>query len=856
MTDMPKTSSGTASRFEFLLQDVRYAVRGLRLRPGFAAMVILTLSLGIGANVTMFSILDRLLLRAPDHIVDVDQVVQVNTRWLGNENVQSSHPYRLYKDLLAVPEFEQVAVTTPSSVVDREYYPLGRGASATRVPGAQVTPNFFPLLGVRPHRGRFFQEDEAGEANPQQLAVIGYNFWQRQFGGRDNAIGSTLDLGTDRYTIVGVAPKGFTGVELSDVDVWIPIAAANGLRFAKGADWATTRNSQWLSVIARLKPGVNAERAAAQATAVFRAGERERVAAATNPSPRFRASPDSQRVELSSILPGKSDKAFGLSARSAEMRVSQLLGGVSIIVLLIACANVANLLLVRAIGRRREIAVRLALGITRARLVRQLLVEGLLLSILGGAGALLCAQWSSGFIRRMLLGETAWSDSAIDLRLMLFTVVAAIGTGLLTSLLPALQASRPELTSALKAGAREGGGARSRTRSILLAGQAALAIILLAGAGLFVRSLQNVANTPLGIDIDKVLVAGVAHASVGMSNAEAREVFRRVTERATEIPGISAAATSVGLSFGMGWGTSLFVPGREAPAQTNNPSQYAVTPDYFKVLGIRLVDGRLFTPSDRIGSELVAVINETAARTFWPGLNPVGQCVRIGADTMPCTTVIGIVTDARRQRLVETPTTMIYRPLDQLDPSVYDRSVSFFGFSFIARTTRKPSTLAEPLRRLIQSAGPNMPYAEVRPLADRLGRQTRSWTLGATMFTIFGALSLLVAAIGLYSVVAFAVAQRLHEFGVRVALGATGANLVRLTLLRGVMPVVVGMGVGLAVALGLSRLMEGMLFEMSPRDPTVYATAGAALLVVAILASLVPARRAAKADPMLALRSD
>jgi predicted permease len=567
-------------------------------------------------------------------------------------------------------------------------------------------------------------------------------------------------------------------------------------------------------------------------------------------------SPDSFRVELSSILPGKSIKAFGLGARSAELRVSKLLGGVALMVLLIACANVANLLLVRALGRRREIAVRLALGVTRRRLVRQLVVEGVVLSILGGIGAVLCAQWSSSFIRTLLLGETAWSGSPIDGRLMLFTAVVAIGTGLVTSLLPALQASRPELTSALKAGAREGGSARSRTRAFLLATQAALAIILLAGAGLFLRSLQRVAAMPLGIDIDRVLVANVEHASVGMSNAEAREVFRRVTERATEIPGIAAAATSVGLSFGMGWGITLHVPGQEPPAQTNNPSQYAVTPDYFNVLGIRLVDGRLFTEADRAGAEPVTIINETTARTYFPGRNPIGQCLKFGADSMPCTTIVGIVTNARRQQLIEEPVSQVYRPLDQLDPAVYDRSVSFFGFAFIARTTRKPSTVVEPLRRLIQSTGPNMPYAVVRPLADRLGRQTRSWTLGATMFSIFGGLSLLLAAIGLYSVVSFTVAQRIHEFGVRVALGATSQNLLRLTLVRGVIPVVVGIAAGAMIAFAGSRLLQDLLFEVSPRDPTVFAGGSLLLLLVALLAALAPAVRATRADPMLALRSD
>ena len=836
------------------IQDVRYAVRGLRLRPAFAAMVVVTLSLGIGANATMFGILDRLLLRAPAHIVDPDGVVQVHTRWMGNRSAQSSQPYAVYPDFAEnVADFEQVAVTTPSAVVDREYYPLGRGITATRVAGAQVSPSYFPLLGVRPHRGRFFQEDEAGLANPQRLAVLGYGFWQRQFGGRNDAIGQFLDLGSDRYTIVGVAPKGFTGIELSDIDVWIPIAAADGLRFAKGPDWSTTRNSQWLHVIGRLKPGVTLTHAEAQATGAFRAQERIRIAASSNPNP-IRA--DSISVELGSILPGQSLRTFGLGAATGEMRVSKLLGAVSFMVLLIACANVANLLLVRALGRRREIAVRLALGVTRSRLVRQLLVEGMVFSVLGAAGALLCAQWSSGFVRTLLLADTAWTGSAIDGRMLAFAGCAALVTGLLTSLLPAVQASRPELTAALKAGAREGSVSRSRTRTALLVAQAALAIVLLSGAGLFVRSLQNVARTPLGIDIDRVLVAEIAHTSVGMSNVEAREMFRRFTERAPELPGITAAATSIGLSFGLGWGVTLIVPGRERPAQTNNPSQYAVTPGYFDVLGIRLIDGRTFTDADREGSELVAVINETTARTFWPGANPLGQCVKVGADSMPCTTVVGIVSDARRQRLVEQPVSQIYRPLDQIPAAVSDRTVSFFGYSLVARTTRTPSSMAEPFRRLLQSTAPNVPYAEVRPLSERLGRQTRSWTLGATMFSIFGALALVLSAIGLYSVVTYTVTQRMHEFGVRLALGATSGGLVRLTVIRGMLPAAAGIVIGLGIALVGGRFLDGMLFETSTSDPFVFATVSGVLLAAAVAASLVPARRATRVDPMLALRSD
>jgi predicted permease len=843
-----------AAWHDALAHDVRYALRGLRLRPGFAAIVIVTLSLGVGANATMFGILDRLLLRAPAHIVDPQQVVQFHSRWIGNTSAQSSQPYAIYPDLAeGVSDFEQVAVTTPSAVIDREYYPLGRGATATRIAGAQVSPGFFPLLGVRPHRGRFFQEDEAGLVNPQPLAVIGYGFWQRQFGGRDDAVGQVLELGTERFTIVGVAPRGFTGIELSDIDVWIPIAAADGLRFAKGPDWSTTRNSQWLHVIARLKPGATLARAEAQATAVFRAGERERFAASSNPNP---ARADSVRAELGTILPGRSMRPFGIGAASGELRVSKLLGGVSLMVLLIACANVANLLLVRALNCRREIAVRLALGVTRRRLIRQLLVEGLVFAGLGAVGALFCAQWSSGFIRGLLLADSAWSGSAIDGRLLAFTAMAALVTGVLTALLPALQASQPDLTTALKSGAREGSVSRSRTRTTLLVAQAALAIVLLSGAGLFVRSLQKVANTSLGIDIDRVLLTEIDHASVGMSNAEARETFRRFTERATTVPGVTAAATSIGLSFGLGWGTRLTVPGKPQPDNTNNPSQYAVTPGYFEVMGIHLVGGRTFTESDRAGTELVAVINETTARTFWPGEDPIGQCVRLGADSMPCTTVVGIVTNARRQRLVEQPVSQVYRPLDQVTASESDRTVSFFGYSMVARTSRDPRSVAEPLRRVLQASAPDVPYAHVRPLSERLGRQTRSWTLGATMFSIFGALSLVLAVIGLYSVVAFTVAQRMHEFGVRVALGASGRNLMRLTMLRGIAPAAAGILVGLGFALAGSRLLEGLLFELSPRDPVVFVTVSVVLLLSAVAASLVPAIRATRVDPMTALRSD
>ena len=837
-------------------QDVRYAVRGLRMHPGFAAMVVTTLALGIGANAAMFGILDRLLLRAPAHIVDPDRLVQIHTHNLGSTGVQTSQPYSMYKDLLVgVSDFQDVAVATPSAVIERAYYPLGRGASATRVAGAQVTPSFFPTLGVRPYLGRFFRDDEAGENNPQKFAVAGFGFWQRRFAGRRDAIGQTIELGEDRYTIVGVAPRGFTGTGLSDIDVWIPIAAADGLRFAKGADWRTTRTSQWLNIYARLAPNAREEHALAQATAVIRAGEAERIAASKG---RDTSSPDSIEAVFGSVIPGRSPSTFGLSAKSAEFRVSRLLAGVSFLVLLLACANVSNLLFVRALNRRREVAIRLALGVTRPRLIGQLAIEGLLLSALGALAALVVVQLGSGFIRKLLLADTAWSGSAVDGRVLLFTGIVAVGTAMLITLVPAMHALKPDLTSALKTGTREGGASRSFVRSTLLATQAALAVVLVAGAALFVRSLQQVAKLPFGVDIDRVVVASIAHASAGLTNAQAKELYLRFAERVRTIPGVSGAAVSIAHSFGLGWGTRVFVSGQNlVPSGARQGfSQYAVTTDYFRVMGVRLRSGRLFDEGDRDGGSLVAIINETAATTFWPKGDAIGRCVQVGADTMPCTTIVGIVANARRQSLVEGPIPQIYRPLVQLPGSVTDNTVSFFGYTLLARAERSPATLVEPIRRTIQATSPNVPYATVRPLSEQFGRHTRAWTLGATMFTIFGTLALTLAVVGLYSVVVFILAQRRHEYGVRMALGATGLELVRLTTARGVAPALAGIGFGLAITLAAGPLLRDLLFETSARDPFVLAAVTGLLVGAAVVASFVPGLRAAKTDPMIALRAD
>ena len=837
-----------------LLHDVHFALRGIRRRPGFTAMVVTTLALGIGANATMFGILDRLLFQAPARIADPDRVVLFHTHRLGSTDYQTTQPYVVRNVLREqVSDFADVAVAEPTGVVRRKYYPLGRGQSATRVAGSVVSSNYFSVLGVRPAVGRFFSNEEESETTAQKVAVIGYGFWQRQFAGRPDILGTSLEIGVTRYTIIGVAPEGFTGTELRDVEVWLPIAAAEGLRFVKGRDWATSDDSQWLLVIARLKPGVAMQHATAQASAAFRNWSQGQM---TNPTPARLARLDSTAVVLGSIVPGRSLWNWGMSGSSNDVRISELLSAVALMVLLIACANVANLLLVRALGRRREIAVRLALGINRRRLIGQLLVEGLILSFLGALGALAVTAVGAQFVRRWMIGDGAWSGGAVDGHVLVFTAVVALVTGIVTSLVPALQSSKPDLTSALKSGTREGSVQKSRTRTVLLVAQAALAIILLAGAGLFIRSLRNVGALDFGVDVNHALVGQISQGSVGLSNEESRRLFEEFARRARSLPGVSASAVAVGLPFSLSWGAQLTAPGRELPKVEQSPVQYAVTPGYFDALRIKKLSGRLFAEGDREGTASVAVVNETMARLYWPQQSPIGACIKFGSDSMPCATVIGVVSNTRRQDLVEGLVPQIYRPLAQLSPNVTNSVVSFFGFTLVAGTSGDASALVEPLRRAMQATAPSVPYANVTTMRALLGRQTRSWELGARVFTAFGALALALAAVGLFSVVAFTIGQRMHEFGIRTALGARPADLLRLTIIRGVAPAVVGIGVGVALALVGGRFVGGLLFHVSPRDPAVLGGASAVLFVCAVVASIVPAMRAARVDPTVALRAE
>jgi putative ABC transport system permease protein len=834
---------------EFVRHDLRYTVRGLRSHPAFAATVVLTMALGMGANATMFGIVDRLLFRGPPGIEKPESVVLIETRRAGSPYSNSSFPYAAYTDYREqAGGFSSVAAASHGNP-----FPLGRGRDAARVSGSLTTASFFPTLGVKPELGRFFTADDDNEQTPHAVAVISYGFWQQHFAGKREALGSPLELGDQRFIIVGVAPKGFSGVDFTNVDVWLPIAAASGLRFDSSPSWATNRSNQWLTLIARIKPGVNVPLATEQATAVHRASLRQQIEA--KPSLAKYIKPDSEFAELVSLVPGKANGVGNGRVASQDVKVSRLLAIVSFIVLVIACANVANLLLVRGFSRRREIAVRLALGVGRPRLVAQLLVEGLVLAALGAAGGLLIAQWTSQGVRTLLLGQDAWTGGAIDGRLLAFAGIMTVATGVLTSVVPALSASRTDLASALKAGAREGGGQHSPLRTALLVVQAALALVLLAGAGLFVRSMRNVNALPIGVDLNHVLVADILHKAAGLTNADAHRLFDQFEADVRRVPGVTNSAVSIGLPFALNWSTELIVPGRILPKENQQPAQYVVTPGYFATLGIPVLAGRVFDSGDRAGTAPVAMISAKAASFLFPQQNAVGQCVKIGSDTMPCTTIVGVVANTVKQDLDDI-VPQVYRPLDQMPESFTDNTVSFFGYELVVRTNGDAGRYAESVRRVMQATSSSVPYANVRPMRDLFGRRTRTWDLGAKVFSAFGVLALILAAVGLYSVLAFSLAQRSREFGVRIALGARSGNLVYLGVSKGLVPIVAGIAVGLGFTLVAGRFIDSLLYKVSPRDPMILAGVCGVLLAAALVASLIPASRLTRIDPMSVLRTD
>ena len=825
-----------AAWWSAVAQDARYAMRGIGRQRAFTAVVVITLALAIGANATMFGIVDRLLLRPPAHVQEPERLARVffieaEEGVPERTSDRSSFPlFAMLRD--SVSAFEDMAAVFVSEQI------YGTGVDARTIRGAMTTGNLFDMLGVRPAVGRFFgaDEDRPTEGNP--VAVLGHAFWRSEFGGQRDVLGQEIRLGRTTYTIVGVAPSGFTGVNLERVDVWLPVSVA--AREVIDENFHTARFVRWIQVLAKLEPDATPAQANVQATSVWHAyarGENDSEAL-------MKRRP---RVEIASILEERGPN------RTDRSRIAVWLAGVAGVVLIIACANVANLLLARAMRRRREIALRLALGVGRGRLVAQLLTESLLLAFIGGAAGLVVARWGGALVRTVLLSDIGWDEHILDPRILAFTAAATLITGLLAGIAPALQASRPDIAGALKAGAREGSYQKSRIRTGLLLSQAALSVVLLVGAGLFVLSLRNVRTDDLGYDAERVLLIEIDYRGQEVPRADRMEAFRRAHDRLERLPEVRSVALGTTTPFWTQFAGPVRVPGRDSlPRQADGwtPLLHAVSHDYLETMGTRVIEGRGFTEADdRKGAARVALVNRTMAHLVWPGESAVGKCLIIGADTNPCSEIVGVVADTRTDDIRYTEVMKYYVPVEQ---GQWGGSLRIL----FVRTDGDPHALIGALRREVVAAAPTATYVDVRPLIDLLEPEVRPWRLGATMFTVFGALALVLAAVGLYSVMAYSVTQRTHEMGVRMALGAEGMDVLRLVLGEGMRLAIVGIGAGALIALVATRWVAPLLYDVAPNDPRVFGGVAMALLGVAVLASTIPAWRAARVSPVTALRAD
>lgn len=818
-----------------LLRDARYGIRGLVRERGFTAAVILTLGFGLGATAAMFGIIDRLLLRPPAHVTDPGEVGRLfftdYFKWFGLATQESTS----YPDFLAMRDGVQSLCCVAG------YYPrrmsLGRGSSAEQIRSVAASGDYFVLLGVRPRLGRFFGK-EADEPGGAHVAVISEGLWRRQYGGAPAILGRTIELDRESFEIVGVAPVGFTGIDLAPVDVWVPLRAAGDK--AVGEGWENADRWRWLSLVGRLARGRTRAEVTAEATALYRA------------TVEARGEPDT----LAGVTMGSLLAARGPTDQAAEGRIALWLGGVALLVLLIACANAANLLLARSIRRRREIGVRLALGVGRWRLIRQLMVETLVLAAVGGGVGVAIAYWGGGTLGRFLLPGVAWQAGFLDGRLLSVAAALVLAVTVLTGLAPAWQALSQDLIASLKTGARVMGG-RSRVRDGLVLLQATLSVVLLVGAGLFVRSLRTVQGIDLGFDSDRVLVvnidvAGSQTATTAGYRSTADAAYRRLRDRLTALPMVAGASVAFTAPFWSATSARVTIPGVDSIPRSRDGGPYvnAVTPDFFATMGTRIVRGRGFDDRDDRNAPPVVVVAETFARVVWPGGDPLGRCMKIGSDTMPCATIVGVAADAKRQSLTsDAPVMQYYIPLDQERVSPNLRTL-------LVRTRGDPRTANLEVRRAVQAALPEAPYPTVTYLSTLIAPELRPWRLGATLFGIFGLLALVLAALGLYSVVAYTVAQRTHEMGVRVALGGTGADLVRLVLGGTLRVVGLGLVIGIALSLLAGRWVEPLLFRVSARDPAVLGVVTGTLLVVGLLASLAPARRAQRVSPIEVLRAE
>jgi predicted permease len=830
-----------------LRADVRYALRSLAREPIFVAGVVATFALAIGTNAAMLGLVSRLMLSPPPGIRDAERVVRAQIVYQSRTGEPQAMTTTSY------PNFHGIAGLTRAfsgvAAVSTDTVGVGRGADLEQVRAVNASGEYFTVLGVSPEMGRFFGPGDDELPNGSAVVVLGNAYWKRRYAGERSVIGREIIVNGDRFSIVGVAPSGFNGDGLSEVDVFIPLTTSQRTR---PFGWWTSEGMNVVSIVGRLAPGVAPSVAAEMATAVVRA--RRTTASERPPS-----------VALESVVPGAS------SRQSSQSEIALWLSGVSAIVLLIAIANVGTLLLLRAARRRRDIAVRIALGAGQGVLARQLLTESVLLALTGAVMGLVLSRWFGDVLRVTLLPNLAPTVGLIDRRVLVVSVVVAVAAGIVSGLAPLAQLRRRNVVLDLRS-AESGTSGRFALQNMLIGIQVALCTVLLVGAGLFVRSLERVQSQDLGFS-----TAGLLYAELEPQRfvpGPERDLLQyAVVERLRGLTQVRRASVVEAFPFGPFHVPPISIPGLgDMPSVGEQlPYLYGATPEFLAMLGVRLRQGRLFTDADGRGAPLVVLVNETMARVVWPGESAIGKCVRTGygggvpnleagnpAESAPCREVVGVVRDSRARSLRvsgnETRFMQYYVPFAQL-PTMPFPNASYVNGIF-AQVTGDPDRAAAIIQRTIQSTSTVPLYARVRSYQDLIDPQLRSWRLGASLFSAFSALALAIAAVGLFGVVSYVIAQRTRELGVRIALGATQMGMWRMVVADAIRLVVTGIVVGAVGAIAGGPFVRDMLFETSPWEPANLVTAVVVLVVVTIIAALWPAWRAGRVDPLVALRAD
>ena len=808
-----------------LLHDLRYAARQLRKNPGFTLVAVLTLALGIGANTTVFSLTNAVFLRAlpvqrPDRLVRIYSGEQKDSR----KHLFMSSSYPDYLALRALGDVFSGVTTYGNARVS-----LGRGDASETVNVELVSGSYFSVLGVRPALGRAFLPEEDSIPNAHPVAVLSHPFWQSRFLGDSTIVGRTIVVNGVGFTVIGVAPQGFHGVQLERAPVfWVPTMMQAAV--LPGGDMLG-RDTRWLRMHARLRDGVSAARAQEAVTLVA-----HRLAAAY---------PETNEGYLFTIGQGRT--AMEATDAANVKTVFALLSAVVALVLVIACANVANLLLARATTRRREFAVRLALGAGRWQIVRQLLAESVLLALLGGAVGALLAMWAVGLFP--LLEIPATLDFSMDGRVLVFTFAAATLTGILFGLAPALQATGTNLSASLKDGSAGAGRSRSRLRGSLVVLQLSLSLMMLVVAGLLLRTLSHLQTANGGYEEHDVLVASLDPRALGYDQARGVQLYARLLDQVRGLPGVQSAALAVVAPLsGRRYGAEAVLPEAEQGRNVTIGLSYnVVSGDYFSTLGIPLRQGRAIGDADRDGAPRVAVVNEAMARRYWPGGSPLGKQIRMGGDDAVDYEIVGVSGDVKYENMTTPSDPMAYFAVGQQ----YHGSMTLH-----VRTRIAPGTMATQLRGAVHQLDPNLPLAEVGPLSALRERSMVGSRLSAALLSVFGALALLLAGVGLSGVVAYSVAQRTREIGVRLALGAGQPRVLRFVVAEGMRLALVGVAVGVVLSAIAARLVSGLLYGVGAFDLVTFAAVVLVLTLTALVASYLPALQATRVDPMVALRAE